>query len=98
MAGGRRLALAADIGTRRFETAMNQRIQRRNDLATFLAFLKFCRLHPAYHPCFANQLRILDWVDERRIEMRAEGRAHWIPSTHDFERAVRDCWDDLVKL
>jgi len=73
------------------------RIQRQNSLATFLAYLKFCRQHPAYHPCCANQLRIFDWVDERRIEMLAEGRPHWVPSLRDFEMAERDCWDDLVK-
>jgi len=73
------------------------RIERRNDLATFLSYLKFCRQHPAYHPCFANQLRIFDWIDERRIEMLAEGRPHWVPSMRDFEQAERDCWDDLVK-
>jgi hypothetical protein len=33
----------------------------------------------------------------RRIEMLAEGRHHWVPSTRDFEQAERDCWDDLVK-
>ncbi len=74
------------------------RTQRQNDLATFLAYLKFCRLHPAYHPCWANQLHILDWIDERRIEMLAEGRPHWVPSERDFEQAMRDCWDDLVKF
>jgi len=52
---------------------------------------------PAYHPCWANQLRIFDWIDERRIEMVAEGRPHWVPSMNDFEQAERDCWDDLVK-
>jgi hypothetical protein len=76
---------------------MNQRTSRQNDLATFLAYLKFCRWHHAYHDCIANQLRIFDWVDERRIEMRAEGRPHWVPSMDDFERAMRDCSDDLVK-
>jgi hypothetical protein len=55
---------------------ISQRTQRRNDLATFLVYLKFCRLHPAYHDCIANQLRIFDWIDERRIEMLAEGRPH----------------------
>ena len=97
MAGGRRLVSEADVGTRRLETAMTPKVQRQNDLATFLAYLKFCRLHPAYHACIANQLRIFDWIDERRIEMLAEGRPHWVPSTRDFEVAVRDCWDDLVK-
>jgi len=96
MAGGRQLVSEADIGTRRHKTAMNQRTCQ-NDLATFLAYLKFCRRHLAYHSCLANQLRIFDWIDERRIEMRAEGRPHWVPSTRDFEQAERDCWDDLVK-
>src|SRR5271169_2904371 len=73
------------------------RTQRRNDLASFLSYLKFCRQHPAYHACIANQLRISDRVDERRIEMLAEGRPHWVPNERDFEQAMRDCWDDLVK-
>ncbi|MBZ5655889.1 MAG: hypothetical protein LAO56_11520 [Acidobacteriia bacterium] len=77
---------------------MNQRRQRENNLATFLAYLKFCRLQPAYHACWANQFHIMDWIDERRIEMTAEGRPHWVPSMRDFEMAERDCWDDLVKL
>jgi hypothetical protein len=29
--------------------------------------------------------------------MLAEGRPHWVPATHDFERAERDCRNDLVK-
>ena len=40
---------------------------------------------------------LMDWIDERRIEMLAEGRRHWVPSSWDFERAMWDCWDDLVK-
>jgi hypothetical protein len=44
----------------------------------------------------ANYLMLMDWIDERRIEMQAEGRRHWVPSSWDFERAMRDCWDDLV--
>lgn len=48
------------------------------------------RLHDAgksireIHPCWANQLRIFGWIDERRIEMLAEGRLHWVPTEHDF--------------
>jgi hypothetical protein len=76
---------------------MNQKVQRENEVATFNAYVRFCGQHRAYDACFANQIRIMDWIDERRIEMRAEGRSHWVPSTHDFELAVRDCWDDLVK-
>jgi|ERR1035441_9649995 hypothetical protein len=74
-----------------------RRTLRRNNLATFLAYLKFCRLLPTYHACIANQLRIFDWIDERRIEMLAEGRPHWVPSMRDFQQAERDCADDLVK-
>jgi hypothetical protein len=37
--------------------------QRKNNLATFLAYLKFCRLRPAYRACIANQIHILDWID-----------------------------------
>jgi len=40
---------------------------------------------------------LMHWIDERRIEMQAEGRQHWVPSVRDFEQAMRDCWDDLVK-
>ena len=76
---------------------VSETAQRRNDLATFLFYLKFCRRHPSYHDCIANQLRIFDWIDERRIEMRAEGRPHWVPNDRDFEHAMWDCWDDLVK-
>jgi hypothetical protein len=45
----------------------------------------------------ANQIRIFAWVDQRRIEMLAEGWCHWIPNDRDFEHAMSDCWDDLVK-
>jgi hypothetical protein len=76
---------------------MTPKVQQQNNLATFLAFLKFCRLQPAYHPGWANQLRIFDWLDDRRIEMLAEGRLHWVPTDWDFWQAMRDCWDDLVK-
>lgn len=86
--------------TQRFETrsAMTRKDQRQNNLATFLAYLKFRRLDSTYFDCMANQMQIFRWIDERRIEMLAEGRPHWVPSLDDFDRAVRDCWDDLVKL
>ena len=77
--------------------AISRRSQRQNDLASFIEYLRFCRLHPAYHPCWSNQFRIFDWIDERRIEMLAEGRPHWVPNDRDFEHAMWDCWDDLVK-
>lgn len=76
---------------------MTRKHQRRNNFATFLAYLRFCRLNPAYFDCMANQLQIFRWIDERRIEMLAEGRPHWVPSEHDYWQAMRDCWDDLVK-
>jgi hypothetical protein len=39
---------------------------------------------------------LMGWIDERRIEMQAEGRRHWVPSVRDFEQAMRDVRDDLV--
>ncbi len=74
----------------------SQAAERRNVLATILAYHKFCCENPRYHHTMANQLRILDCIDERRIEMLAEGRPHWVPTEHDFWHAMRDCWDDLV--
>jgi hypothetical protein len=76
---------------------MNQRTQRENDLATFHAYIRFCRQHPAYRHSMSNQIRIMDWIDECRIERLAEGRPHWVPSMRDFEMAERDCGDDLVQ-
>ncbi len=100
-AGPQNASLVASVGWadnyRSDGLLMTQKSQRRNNLATFLAYLKFCRQHPAYCPCLANQIQIFEWLEDRRIEMMAEGRPHWVPSTHDFERAERDCWDDLVK-
>ena len=64
------------VGYQKVKPAISRSSQRQNDLASFLAYLKFCRWHPAYHDCIANQLRIFDWIDERRIEMLAEGRPH----------------------
>ena len=75
----------------------NHTAQRRNRLATFIGYLRFCRETPRYYPCLANQLRIMDWVAERRKEMLAEGRPHWVPGERDFWLAMWDCWDDLVK-
>ncbi len=76
---------------------MSQRTQFQNDLATFHAYIRFCRQYPAYRHSMSNQIRVFEWLDDRRIEMLAEGRPHWIPATQDFERAVRDCADDLVQ-
>jgi len=75
---------------------LRRRRQRRSDIATILAYERFCRLHPAYRHSMSNQIRIFEWLDVRRVEMRAEGRAHWVPSMRDFEMAERDCWDDLL--
>ncbi len=76
---------------------LRKRSQRQNNLATVIAYDRFCHLNSSYHHSMANQLRIMDWIDERRIEMLAEGRPHWVPTVDDFERAERDCWDDLAK-
>lgn len=65
-------------------------------MVTILNYGKFCRSQPSYRHCWANQLRVMDWVHERRIERMAEGRPHWAPSMDDFWQAARDCGDDLV--
>ncbi len=85
------------VGYQMARRAISRRTKRQNDLATFLAYRKFCRLHPAYDACISNQIHIFGWIEERRIEMRAEGRHHWVPSEHDFWQAMRDCWDDIIK-
>jgi hypothetical protein len=66
-------------------------------LATARAYFRFCNECSMYPHNLANYLLLMDWIDERRIEMEAEGRRYWVPTNRDFERAVRDCWDDLVK-
>ena len=76
---------------------MNQRSQRRNDLATIIAYHRFCRQNSRYNHTMSNQLHMMRWVDDRRTEMLAEGRPHWVPNERDFEQAMWDCWDDLVK-
>ena len=77
---------------------LSQTAQRRNSLATIMAYHRFCCQNSRYHHTMSNQLHMMRWIDERRIEMRAEGRPHWVPTDRDFEQAMRDCWDDLVKV
>lgn len=76
---------------------LSQRDQQRIKAATARAYFSFCGECSAYHHTLANYLILMDWIDERRIEMQAEGRRYWVPSVRDFEQAMRDCWDDLVK-
>ena len=76
---------------------LSQKAQRQNDLATIIAYHRFCCKNSRYHHTMANQLHIFRWLDERRIEMLADGRPHWVPNDRDFEHAMWDCWDDLVK-
>jgi hypothetical protein len=66
-------------------------------LATVRAYFNFCHEYSTYPHNVANYFTIMDWIDERRIEMEAEGRRYWVPSDGDFWKAVRDCWDDLLK-
>jgi hypothetical protein len=89
--------LSNSVGHQVARPAISLRIQRRNALATVIAYDRFCHLNSSYHHSMSNQMRIFDWIDERRIEMLAEGRPHWVPSERDFEQAMRDCWDDFVK-
>ena len=75
---------------------LSQRDQQRISVATTLAYHRFRCECSAYHHTLGNYLMLMHWIDERRIEMQAEGRRHWVPSVRDFEQAMRDCWDDLV--
>lgn len=77
--------------------AISQTDQRRNAFAGFVAYLRFCQNTPMYLHTMANQLQLMQWIDERRVEMLAGGRMRWVPSEHDYWQAMRDCWDDLVK-
>lgn len=97
MAGERRLVSEAGIGTRRHENcdeSENLTSERSSVLRLVPQILSAAPRLPRLH---CEPTSHLDWVDERRIEMRAEGRHHWVPSMRDFEMAERDCWDDLVK-
>jgi hypothetical protein len=76
---------------------LSQRDQQRISVATIIAYSRFRRECLAYHHTLANYLMLMHWIDERRIEMHAEGRRHWVPSVRDFEQAMRDCRDDLVR-
>ena len=76
---------------------LSRRDQQRISVATTLAYHRFRCECSAYHHTLGNYLMLMHWIDERRIEMQAEGRRHWVPSVRDFEQAMRDCWDDLVR-
>jgi len=76
---------------------LSLRDQQRISVATTIAYSRFRRECLAYHHTLANYLMLMHWIDERRIEMQAEGRRHWVPSVRDFEQAMRDCWDDLAR-
>jgi hypothetical protein len=83
--------------TARRTRPLSQREQQRITAATTRAYFRFCNECSAYHHSVGNYLMLMDWIDERRIEMQAEGRRYWVPSIRDFEQAMRDCWDDLAR-
>jgi hypothetical protein len=76
---------------------LSQKTQQRIRVATTISYSRFRSECSSYHHTLANYLMLMDWIDQRRIEMQADGRRHWVPSSWDFEQAMRDCWDDLVK-
>lgn len=76
---------------------LSQREQMQISVATRLAYHRFRCESSTYHHSIGNYLMLMDWIDERRIEMQAEGRRYWVPTDWDFWQAVRDCWDDLAK-
>jgi hypothetical protein len=63
---------------------LSQRAQQRISVATITAYSRFRREVSAYHHTLANYLMLMHWIDERRIEMQAEGRRHWVPTERDF--------------
>jgi hypothetical protein len=75
---------------------LSQKSQQQIRVATARAYFRFCNECPTCPHNMVNYLMLMDWIDERRIEMEAEGRRHWVPSVRDFEQAMRDCWDDLA--
>ena len=75
---------------------LSQRAQQQISVATTIAYSRFRCECSQYHHSLGNYLMLMGWIDERRIEMQAEGRRLWVPSIRDFEQAMRDCWDDLV--
>ena len=77
---------------------LSPKAEQQISVATIIAYSRFRREVSAYHHSLANYLRLMHWIDERRIEMQAEGRRHWVPSVRDFEQAMRDCWDDLARV
>jgi hypothetical protein len=76
---------------------LNQREQQQIRIATTHAYFRFCDDCSTYPHNVTNYLTIMDWIDERRIEMQAEGRRYWVPTDWDFWQAVRDWWDDLAR-
>jgi hypothetical protein len=76
---------------------LSPKVEQQIRLATVRAYITFCNECSTYPNNLANYLLLMDWIDERRIEMQAEGRRYWVPSVRDFEQAMRDCWDDLVR-
>lgn len=76
---------------------LSPKAQQQIRLATARAYFRFCSECSTYPQNVANYLLLMDWIDERRIEMEAEGRRYWVPTDWDFWQAVRDCWDDLGK-
>ena len=76
---------------------LSPKAEQQISVATIIAYSRFRRECLEYDHTLANYLMLMHWIDQRRIEMQAEGRRHWVPSPRDFEQAMRDCWDDLVK-
>ena len=76
---------------------LSQREQQQISVASIIAYSRFRCECSQYHHSLGNYLMLMDWIDERRIEMQAEGRRHWVPSVRDFEQAMRYCWDDLAR-
>jgi hypothetical protein len=67
---------------------LGPKAEQQISVATIIAYSRFRREVSAYHHSLANYLRLMHWIDERRIEMQAEGRRYWVPTDGDFWQAI----------
>jgi hypothetical protein len=54
-------------------SSLSQNVRHQNSLAAVIAYDRFCCLNSSYHHSMSNQLHMMRWVDERRIEDGGRG-------------------------
>jgi hypothetical protein len=77
---------------------LSAKAEKQIRVATARAYFRFCNECSTYSHNLSNYFLLMHWIDERRIEMQAEGRRYWVPTDGDFWQAVRDCSDDWSDL